>query len=371
MRILMAHWMLRWSGAQVVMTQLSDYLRAKGHRVDFVTTVAPGEAAPQFRTHCDELWHFPDTGSEPPILYLKRFKSTIERKGYDLFVTHHSLQGVAVAGLLPRTVATLSVIHEHPVTGSGYIGLSNPGAFDGFVGVSQGVTCGVREILGDLPSIRCILNGVKAGRSLDRPERPELHVLYVGRLVEEQKGILLLPGIVRESRKRGVPMRLTIVGDGEDRARLVEEIRRQRVSEWIALLGARPQGEVFEYMEQADILLLCSRHEGLPLVLAEAMYRGSVPVAARIGESTVEIVTDGVDGILVGGRDPSAFAESLSNLWTDRSRLASMRRQARETAASRFSEDRMCREYEALFEELLALPADRTRVQNCPRFMAS
>ncbi|HVT12010.1 MAG TPA: glycosyltransferase family 4 protein [Fimbriimonadaceae bacterium] len=366
MRILMAHWLMRRAGAQSVMSMLSEHFRAGGHQVDFVTTVERGPNAAEFAAHCDELWHCGDSAEIPVADYLSEFQDGILRRNYEVFVTHHSHQGVAVAGLLPTRIATVSIIHEHPVMGAGFVGLSNPDAFDAYVGVSRGVASAVREIVGPDRRVTCILNGVRCGVCSERPPRADMRGLFVGRLTE-QKGVLYLPQIVRAARRRGVPLQLTVLGDGEERAVLLREMRAQEVEPWIRILGNVPQREVFAHMEEADILLVTSRHEGLSLVIPEAMSRGCIPIATYLKESTAEIVTPRLDGFLV--QSVTAFAEAIETLYRQPGFLREMRKSARHTASTRFSDRRMAEEYEALFTELLTLPQSRRRIQNCPSFV--
>jgi len=80
----------------------------------------------------------------------------------------------------------------------------------------------------------------------------------------------------------------------------------------------------------ADIFALTSRHEGLPIALLEAMALGVPPVATRVG-GIPEVVTDGVDGILLPPGDPDAFAAAFAGLADD----AARRRQVGEAAARR------------------------------------
>lgn len=361
----MAHWLMRRAGAQSVMSMLSEHLRAGGHQVDFVTTVEPGPNAAEFGAHCDELWHWGDSAEIPVADYLSEFREEILCRNYEVFVTHHSHQGVAVAGLLPTRIATVSIIHEHPVMGAGFVGLSNPDAFDAYVGVSQGVASAVRNIVGPARRVALILNGVRCGVCPERPPHSVFQGLFVGRLTE-QKGVRYLPQIVQAARRRGVPLQLTVLGDGEERAALLREIRAHGVEPWIRILGNVAQSEVFAHMEEADILLVASRHEGLSLVIPEAMSRGCVPIATHLKESTAEIVSSGLDGFLV--ESVPAFVEAIEALYTKPDLLRDMRKSARDTAVTRFSDRRMAEQYGALFTELLALPLNRRRIQNCPSF---
>lgn len=347
------------------MAMLSEGLRSAGHRVDFVTTVDPGPQAEEFEAFCDERWHFGDTGQLPANVYLSRFKAAILARRYDLLVIHHSHQAVAVAGLLPTSIATVSVIHEHPQLGAGHVALSNPGAFDAYVGVSGGVATAAKEMLGSSKRVETILNGIRCGSVAERPAREEFNALFVGHLVDA-KGIHLVPRILREARKRGVPLRVTMIGDGPDRERLLGTIRAERVEPWIELIGNVPQPEVFARMESADVLLHCARHEGLGLVLPEAMSRGCIPIAANLPESTAEVVTSGVDGFLAADLDE--YVEAIATLFHDRDRLATMRSAAHKTATSRFSAERMIDEYASLFRAVTELPPGRRRVQHCPSY---
>ncbi len=297
------------------------------------------------------------------------FRDEILAREIDLFVVHHSLQAIAVAGLLPTSIATISVIHEHPIIGGGHVGVSNPGAFDIYVGVSRGVAVAAKQILGSNRRVEVILNGVAPGDCPEREQHDDLRVLFVGRLVDRHKGVLLLPSIVKIAADHGVPIHLDVIGRGEDGEAVEEEIDRLQVRNRIAMRGTMPQQGVFAEMERADILLLPSRHEGLALVIVEAMMRGSVPVATNLFESTAESVQNGVSGILVRERTAEAFVNAIEGLWRNPGLMATFRKKARERAISKFSESRMLSQYEALFAEALALPRDRTRIQYCPKFM--
>ena len=74
----------------------------------------------------------------------------------------------------------------------------------------------------------------------------------------------------------------------------------------------------------SDIFTLSSRHEGLPISLLEAMAVGLPPVVTRVGGIT-EVITDGVDGLLVPSGDPAALADAfvrLARSASERARLA-------------------------------------------------
>lgn len=101
----------------------------------------------------------------------------------------------------------------------------------------------------------------------------------------------------------------------------------------------------------ADIFALTSRHEGLPISLLEAMALGVPPVTTSVG-GIPEVVTDGVDGVLLPPGDPSRFAATFERLAGDRDRRAELG-----AAAARRADDfditRTQRALEGIYQQLL------------------
>lgn len=139
----------------------------------------------------------------------------------------------------------------------------------------------------------------------DRPAEPSCQptVLYVGRLSRE-KGIDLLPQICQR-----VPYRLRVVGDGPERDDLARQLARH--GDRAELAGRVPWGpKLFNVMRAADVLILPSLTEGLPLVLIEAMSQGTPCVASDVG-GVGEVLTHGENGFLIGTRNPDDWAEAI------------------------------------------------------------
>lgn len=81
----------------------------------------------------------------------------------------------------------------------------------------------------------------------------------------------------------------------------------------VRLTGSLPSDQVGAYLRDADIFVLPSRDEVLPLSVIEAMSLGKAVICTRVG-GVEEIIDDGVDGLLVNSQDPSALAASLLEL---------------------------------------------------------
>jgi len=111
-------------------------------------------------------------------------------------------------------------------------------------------------------------------------------LLSVGRLVEKKGHLDSLRAVAAAARK-GIDVRLTIVGEGEQRPALERYIRDHGLSSRASLVGEKPSREIREHMERADAFLLPSRtartgdEEGTPTVLMEAQAIGLPCVSTR------------------------------------------------------------------------------------------
>jgi glycosyltransferase involved in cell wall biosynthesis len=105
-----------------------------------------------------------------------------------------------------------------------------------------------------------------------------------------------------------------LVGDGPDRPALENELRRLGLSNVVELAGERD--DVPELLAGADVFVLSSRSEGLPLSILEAMAVGLPVVASAVG-GVPELVVDGTTGLLVRPGDPGELAEALAHVLAD------------------------------------------------------
>lgn len=152
-----------------------------------------------------------------------------------------------------------------------------------------------------------IHNGVgTGGPRRPRPPGPAT-VVSVGRL-RAPKDFLTL---VRAAAKlEPGSFRLRIAGDGPDRERLVAEIDRLGLAAAVDLLGTQP--DVGSLLDAADVFVLSSTSEGLPMSVLEAMAAGLPVVASAVGG--VPELVDGETGALVPPADPGALAAALARL---------------------------------------------------------
>jgi len=143
------------------------------------------------------------------------------------------------------------------------------------------------------------------------PDEPS--ALFVG-VLEHYKDIDGLAAAWRLAAPRVPRARLEIVGRGT-RGQIVEELVAElpQQTEWTAQLET---AEVAAALDEATVLVLPSRSEGMGRVLVEALCRGRGVVATRVG-GIRDLITDGENGILVEPQQPAALADALVAVLSD------------------------------------------------------
>ena len=224
---------------------------------------------------------------------------------------------------------------------------------DGIVVVSKDVG---RSFLFEYPMLgrkTCVIyNGIAARVHADRGriKTGACQGICVARL-DALKGINDLVRGVAECKTMRVGFDLSLVGDGPCRGELEGLVRSLDLSDEISFLGWRE--DVPALLMHADMYVLASYTEGMPLSILEAMAAGLPVVATAVG-GVPELVQDGVTGLLVPPRDPQALAGAMSRLVKDPALRRRMGEAGRRRVEEHFSFDRMVQQYEDLYRELLA-----------------
>lgn len=170
-------------------------------------------------------------------------------------------------------------------------------------------------------------------------------LLFVGRLEYTQKRPDRLLKIWKLIYHQFQDWELHIVGDGPYRAQLEKEAHR------LPRIYFEGQQDPTQFYEQSKILLLTSNCEGFPMVLPEAMYYGLVPVLFNSFHAAVDIVDDGINGILVSPYEIKNYAYKLSQLMRAETRREEMSAKAREKVKL-FDVARIVDKYESIFYQL-------------------
>lgn len=146
-------------------------------------------------------------------------------------------------------------------------------------------------------------------------------------------------------------LHLAIAGRGALADELCARAREHGLADRLHLLGLR--SDVAAVLAAADVFVLPSLSEGLPLALLEAMFAGRPIVATDVGEVAVALA-GGEAGLLVEPGDPAALASALDRLLRDPAQGRELGERAARRAAAEYDVSRMVRRYVAVYEEVLA-----------------
>lgn len=187
-------------------------------------------------------------------------------------------------------------------------------------------------------------------RTARRRSRPV--VLYVARLVSTKNVPLLLATADRLRHRFGddAPI-VRIVAGGVDGNRLECELDDLDLRDVVELTGPLNGSALEATYADADLFCSTSDYEGFGLAVVEAMAAGLPVVATAVG-GIVDVVVDGLTGILVPPRDVAALVDAISELLTDRERARQMGEDGRVRAVEHFDAEQMVRRFEDLYAGL-------------------
>jgi glycosyltransferase involved in cell wall biosynthesis len=137
----------------------------------------------------------------------------------------------------------------------------------------------------------------------------------VGRLVAAKGAFLLLQAVERVH-TQGIAVQLTIVGDGPERGALETFLRQHQLTDIVTLTGALNHDQTLERVAGADLFVLASFAEGIPVALMEAMALG-VPCISTYIAGIPELIDHDHDGILVPAGSVDALTDAILRLARD------------------------------------------------------
>lgn len=149
-----------------------------------------------------------------------------------------------------------------------------------------------------------------------------LRILNVGRLVTEKAQDILLKAM-STLKAREVPFTLEIIGGGPLQGELIQMAENLNLVDAVTFHGVQTEEFVRERLGAADLFVLSSRSEGLPVVVMEALAVGTPTIATRIF-GIPEIIEDKISGLLVPPDDPDALADAIFAVNTNPTLLRSI-----------------------------------------------
>ena len=324
--------------------ELPDYLVPMGRTVGFnangsVSNLAPfpagGVVAPRRAVRAGE---FDVIHVHEPVVPLVGWNATLASRT-PVVGTFHTYSTKPVPNYIANAVGARRVFNR----------------LSARIAVSEAAACTGRRWYGGDYSI--IPNGVDVEAAPQTPVAPaeELRLLFVGR-PEERKGLPILLTAF-SALVEHVPCRLSVIG--ADREDVLRYISDPELMGSIDLHGRVSGERLWEELHRADVLCAPSLSgESFGMVLTEAFAAGTPVVASGIAGYS-DVVTDGVDGLLVPPGDPQRLAEELQRVYHEPERLRAMGEAARRSA-QRYAWPRVADQVTEVYERAIEAPKPET-----------
>lgn len=176
-------------------------------------------------------------------------------------------------------------------------------------------------------------------------------IVLVGNMNSDVKGHPVLISAAAEIVKRHPEAQFVLVGDGPRRRDYEAIVQTAGLKESFLFLGRR--SDVPEILVSCDIAILPSLAEGLPNAVLEYLAAGLPVIATALG-GNLEVVQDGVTGLLIPPNDSEALVRALGRLLEDPDFAATIARAGREHVQKEFSFERLVLDLDRLYSRLLA-----------------
>lgn len=363
-----------YGGSGAIATELGMELSKRGHEVHFITYAHPFRL-PHFMErvffHEVEVMRYPLFDHSPyPLALAAMMHEVTLREGLNVLHVHYAIPHATSAWIAKEMLGAqsdlkiITTLHGTDITLVGQersfeeITRFSILKSDGLTAVSNYLRDETVSHFGvDRDRIEVIPNFVDS-RVYDRSLYPcnkkflvapgEKLIMHISNFREVKR----VRDVVRvfERIQREVPSRLVLVGDGPDRPAAADEAASLGISSKVTFLGK--QDSVAELLACADLFLLPSESESFGLSALEAMSSGVPVIASRVG-GVVEVVDDGVAGILEEVGDVEAMARGGLGILSDPERWLAMSDGAHRTA-ERFRMDQVVPMYERYYEKVVS-----------------
>jgi len=199
-----------------------------------------------------------------------------------------------------------------------------------------------------------IINGIPTAKfSLNKNKGMEKKgkriILHIGRFSAQKNHSLLIEAFSLALR-RYPEMELWLVGDGPLRSRIEEIIKAKKIESKVVFWGVRD--DVSEILAEADIFILSSDWEGVPLTVLEAMASQKPVIATSVG-GLPTIIENEINGFLVPPADIYSLAKTLLRLLDDPTLCKKIAIEAQKKILDKFDISKTTNEYEKLYASIV------------------
>lgn len=312
-------------GAEVYIKDLAKFLSKQGHtlHIAFLSTAADaGRDLVYEQNFLDDLKSFGVRtyviGNETrrkPWIGITRLRKYVRANDIDICHTHIAY------GIVFSVLLNIPVVYTHhtikPRWGNLTYKLFNS-LVDEYVGISEKCAIALREYTGR--EVTTISNAVSedkfSGYVRKRTLEETVRIVMVGQLTIPKDYITMLQAITLMDSGLRKKIKVSIAGEGnaEYKNKLLEYVNKNSLNNVVEFVGVKTNIPKFLY--EADVFLMSSSWEGLPIALIEAAVSGLPCIVTDVGGCS-EVITNCKNGIFVSPKDPNKLADEIIRFITD------------------------------------------------------
>lgn len=345
-----------FGGAEIMCENLTYALRELGHEVCVVSLLNEQTPIARRIENSGIRIEYLDKKLGLDLSMVPKLVKLMNREKPDVVHTHlNVIKYVAVAAKLAGVGCCVHTVHsvaqeeaEGPLQK-----ISNKFYFGHRWAVPVALSPEIRKTILDLyglapEQVPTIYNGVDLSRCIPREDYAAgetVNILHVGRFDTPKNH----PGLLRAfARVHGeLPQcRLHLVGDGDSRQEMEELAKELGIADVVSFHGM--QSNVYPYLHDADVFVLPSIYEGIPMTIIEAMGTGLPIAASRVG-GIPGLLSDGDSGMLIEN-DDNSIAAALKTLVLNQDLRERYGRKAKQNSL-RFSSRAMAEQYCRVYQQ--------------------
>lgn len=199
------------------------------------------------------------------------------------------------------------------------------GGLKKLIALSEGVKKEYNKMIPSISNKSVVINNIgfpestENNNSIDghQLDKSKFNLVACGRLTKQKNYFMMLEAL-QLALKKEKNLHLTIIGEGELKSSIQNHINSHKIAPYVAFLGFIPYPEAI--IKQSSIFLLSSDFEGFGNVIVEAMSSGTPVISTDCPHGPSEIITNGVNGVLVEVGDSVAMAEAILELLNSKSK---------------------------------------------------
>lgn len=309
-------------GAEVYVKDLAKCLASQGHNLHIAflsnasdigrDSVYEENFLNDLKSSGINIYIIGNEARKKPWLGMLRIKQYISDHNIDICHTHLAF------GILFTALSSVPIVYTHhsmePRWGKFLYQVFNR-LVDEYVGISNKCAKALESYT--MRNINTIPNAVSEekfiGYKRARVPNDVINIVMVGRLTVQKDYMNMLRALNVLDEKLRANLRVKIAGEGEInyKSQLLEYINKNNLNEVVAFVGV--QTNIPEFLYKADIFLMSSAWEGLPIALTEATVSGLPCIVTDVG-GCAEVIVNSGNGIVVAPQNPQDLAEAITSL---------------------------------------------------------